>query len=136
MTNDTIDYLFPGEHNRHSRNYDVPVKLTQLEGVKNLSFGNDSCPHWGVEWRDGALDLWVETIDPATRESGGARFTVLGSAWSDEFADVLDRLSIGNGQDPPPSPAPPGWAFETDDIDDAIKVLVTWTAQIHKETRP
>jgi len=71
----------------HDDDYEVPAEVTQIEGILDISWHNDTCPRFGVRPDGIGPNLWVEHPDPDRRELGGPRFMV-----SVQFDDVASHL--------------------------------------------
>lgn len=89
----------------HGTEYAIPAEIDALVDANELhdqSWHNDISPSFGAHSDELDLRIWVEHPDPAKRESGGSRFSVLmydddGSAfeiepfYTDDVNEAIER---------------------------------------------
>lgn len=80
----------------HGTAFEVPVEVSQLEGVRDLSWHNDTCPRFAVTEDGQGPNLWVDHPDPDERELGGSRFYVVHQAHD---CASSDDVQIHEGDD-------------------------------------
>lgn len=64
----------------HGNDFDVPVEVSMLEGIRDISWHNDTCPRFAVTEDGSGANLWVDHPDPDHREMLNKRFLVINQA--------------------------------------------------------
>jgi hypothetical protein len=91
----------------HGDDYAVPVEVTRLEGIRDLSWHNDTCPRFGVNGDGIGPNLWVDHEDPERREMHPTpRYTVINQTHDCESSDDVE-------------------VYRGDDVREAIEVFLT-----------
>jgi hypothetical protein len=54
--------------NEHGPDFAVPAEILQIEGIVDLSWHNDVCPHFGVNDEGTGPTIWADHPNPDLRE--------------------------------------------------------------------
>lgn len=60
----------------HGPSFDVPTEVSDLEGIRDISWHNDTCPRFALTDDGEGPNLWVDHPDPDNREFQCHRFLV------------------------------------------------------------
>lgn len=109
----------------HGAQYAVPVEITGLEGIEDLSWRNDTCPSLGFRFdRDSwsGAAVWCEHPDPDRREygPGAPRFVVVVDDADDGWSDAVAAAGFVPARETDPFFT----VCETDDASVAARALV------------
>ncbi len=109
----------------------VPDCVSKAEGIRDLSWHNDTCPSFGMYLEDPPVELriWAEHPDPDLRESlSEHRFIVIANSHGDAGDELITEAGI-------PHAGRSEFGHGTDDAAEAVLVFMEFARRIYGSRR-